>query len=385
MACCSACSRSSHQHHRAAARRVVLARARGHLRHPPSRRRAARRVRVRRQHRGVPLALVGRALRRRRQRAHHVGLLRADPVGPRRHPARPGTRRHPRARRPAEAREEARARHAQGAARRSRGGQVHGGRRARARAAPTGRREPASAPPTARSTRRRRLVRDRGIVAGYGDAEVLHGVDLRLDRGQDHRAARRQRRRQVDAVLGRRGLVEATLGTVHPRGTDITTAPPYQPRPRRRAAGARSAWHLPRTHRRGEPHGQPPRREAARRRPTSGSRSSPSGGSSRPACSRAASSRCSASPPCWPTRRRPHRRRAHARARAARGRGGDASRSSSFATLGCAVLLVEEHAQNALAVADTLVFMELGHVVWSGAPPMPTWSSWRAAYLGTGR
>ena len=28
---------------------------------------------------------------------------------------------------------------------------------------------------------------------------------------------------------------------------------------------------------------------------------------------------------------------------------------------GCAVLLVEEHAQNALAVADTLVFMELGN------------------------
>jgi ABC-type branched-subunit amino acid transport system ATPase component len=33
---------------------------------------------------------------------------------------------------------------------------------------------------------------------------------------------------------------------------------------------------------------------------------------------------------------------------------------------GCAVLLVEEHAQNALKVADTIVLMELGTVVWSG-------------------
>ena len=34
--------------------------------------------------------------------------------------------------------------------------------------------------------------------------------------------------------------------------------------------------------------------------------------------------------------------------------------------LGCAVLLVEENAQNALKVADTLAFMELGNIVWSG-------------------
>ena len=33
---------------------------------------------------------------------------------------------------------------------------------------------------------------------------------------------------------------------------------------------------------------------------------------------------------------------------------------------GTAVLLVEEHAQNALQVADTLAFMELGKIVWSG-------------------
>ena len=36
---------------------------------------------------------------------------------------------------------------------------------------------------------------------------------------------------------------------------------------------------------------------------------------------------------------------------------------------GSAVLLVEEHAQNALKVADTLAFMELGRIVWIGRPP----------------
>jgi ABC-type branched-subunit amino acid transport system ATPase component len=53
--------------------------------------------------------------------------------------------------------------------------------------------------------------------------------------------------------------------------------------------------------------------------------------------------------------------------------------------LGCAVLLVEEHAQNALAVADTLVFMELGNVVWSGAREDADMDLLASAYLGSGR
>jgi len=31
----------------------------------------------------------------------------------------------------------------------------------------------------------------------------------------------------------------------------------------------------------------------------------------------------------------------------------------------CAVLLVEEHAQNALKAADTLAFIELGNIEWT--------------------
>jgi ABC-type branched-subunit amino acid transport system ATPase component len=52
--------------------------------------------------------------------------------------------------------------------------------------------------------------------------------------------------------------------------------------------------------------------------------------------------------------------------------------------LGCAVLLVEEHAQNALAIADTLVFMELGNVVWRGAREDADMELLAGAYLGSG-
>ena len=67
-----------------------------------------------------------------------------------------------------------------------------------------------------------------GVVAGYGDAEILHGVDLRLDAGK------------VTALLGANGagkstlcsvaagLVEATLGTVSLEGRDITREHSYR-------------------------------------------------------------------------------------------------------------------------------------------------------------
>jgi ABC-type branched-subunit amino acid transport system ATPase component/branched-subunit amino acid ABC-type transport system permease component len=50
---------------------------------------------------------------------------------------------------------------------------------------------------------------------------------------------------------------------------------------------------------------------------------------------------------------------------------------------GTAVLLVEEHAQNALRVADTLAFMELGIITWSGAPKDTDGDRLSAAYLGS--
>ena len=50
--------------------------------------------------------------------------------------------------------------------------------------------------------------------------------------------------------------------------------------------------------------------------------------------------------------------------------------------LGSAVLLVEEHAHHALQVADTLAFMELGTVVWSGPREQADMEALSALYLG---
>jgi ABC-type branched-subunit amino acid transport system ATPase component len=47
------------------------------------------------------------------------------------------------------------------------------------------------------------------------------------------------------------------------------------------------------------------------------------------------------------------------------------------------VLLVEEHAQNALKVADQLVFMALGTIVWSGPRAEANMELLAGAYLGS--
>ena len=51
---------------------------------------------------------------------------------------------------------------------------------------------------------------------------------------------------------------------------------------------------------------------------------------------------------------------------------------------GTAVLLVEEHARNALEVADTLTFMELGTITWTGPRAETDLETLSAAYLGSG-
>jgi ABC-type branched-subunit amino acid transport system ATPase component len=50
---------------------------------------------------------------------------------------------------------------------------------------------------------------------------------------------------------------------------------------------------------------------------------------------------------------------------------------------GTAVLLVEEHARNALTVADTVVLMELGTIAWSGPRVDVDVDFLASAYLGT--
>jgi ABC-type branched-subunit amino acid transport system ATPase component len=51
--------------------------------------------------------------------------------------------------------------------------------------------------------------------------------------------------------------------------------------------------------------------------------------------------------------------------------------------LGTAVLLVEEHAQNALKLADVLGFMELGHLKWMGPRADVDFEDLSAIYLGS--
>src|SRR5262249_45479174 len=52
---------------------------------------------------------------------------------------------------------------------------------------------------------------------------------------------------------------------------------------------------------------------------------------------------------------------------------------------GCAILLVEEHAQNALKAADPLAFMELGNTVWTGPRAAADMEPLPPASLGSGR
>jgi ABC-type branched-subunit amino acid transport system ATPase component len=50
--------------------------------------------------------------------------------------------------------------------------------------------------------------------------------------------------------------------------------------------------------------------------------------------------------------------------------------------LGCGVLLVEEHARNALEVADTVTLLSLGTVAWQGRKEEADAQALEAAYLG---
>jgi ABC-type branched-subunit amino acid transport system ATPase component len=50
---------------------------------------------------------------------------------------------------------------------------------------------------------------------------------------------------------------------------------------------------------------------------------------------------------------------------------------------GTAVLLVEENAENALKVADTLAYMELGSIIWCGPRAEANFDQLGAAYLGS--
>ena len=223
-----------------------------------------------------------------------------------------------------------------------------------------------------------------GVVAGYGDAEVLHGVDLRLDAGK------------VTALLGANGagkstlcsvaagLVEATLGTVSLEGRDITGEHSY----RRARDGVllvpEARGNLPRSHGRGEPDRDPARSRNARERvrPVPDSGAAPEAGR-RPALGWGATDAQPRTRARQPTQvliaDEPTLGLAPLAA--------DAVMQAiiELRDAGSAILLVEEHAENALMAADTVAFMELGTIVWVGLREDADMDLLTSAYLGTGR
>jgi len=50
--------------------------------------------------------------------------------------------------------------------------------------------------------------------------------------------------------------------------------------------------------------------------------------------------------------------------------------------LGCAVLLVEEHARNALDIADTIAVLQLGEIMWQGPREDADVDLLASSYLG---
>ena len=223
----------------------------------------------------------------------------------------------------------------------------------------------------------------RGVVAGYGDAEVVHGVDLIVERGK------------VTALLGANGagkstlcsvaagMVEASLGTVYLEGKEITHDEPFRraragillvPEARGIFPGLTVEENLTVLLR-----DEQLRKDAYERFPILRERRKQvagllSGGEQQMLSLAPAL----ADPPVVLIADEPTLGLAPLAATAVM----DAI--LELRDRGCAVLLVEEHAQNALRVADTLVFMELGNVVWSGSRDDADMRLLTSAYLGGG-
>jgi ABC-type branched-subunit amino acid transport system ATPase component/branched-subunit amino acid ABC-type transport system permease component len=220
-----------------------------------------------------------------------------------------------------------------------------------------------------------------GVVAAYGDAEVLHGVTVLLPAGA------------VTALLGANGAGKSTLcsvaagllapshGRVTLAGDDITLLAPYQrsrlgvqlvPEARGIFPGLTVEENLLLQVRSSRLRDQAYDRFpvlAERRRNLAGVLS----GGEQQMLSLASAI---VQPPLVLIADEPTLGLAPLAAQAVVGA------ITELRDAGTAVLLVEEHAQNALAVADTISFMELGRIVWSGPTRTADVGALSAAYLG---
>ena len=68
----------------------------------------------------------------------------------------------------------------------------------------------------------------RGLHAGYGDAEVLFGIDLDVAAGEVVTLLGRNGMGKTTTVSAIMGLIPARAGTVTVNGTDLTNAPPFR-------------------------------------------------------------------------------------------------------------------------------------------------------------
>jgi ABC-type branched-subunit amino acid transport system ATPase component/branched-subunit amino acid ABC-type transport system permease component len=223
------------------------------------------------------------------------------------------------------------------------------------------------------------------VVAGYDDAEVLHGVGLELHAGEIVAllGANGAGKSSLCAVIA--GLLEPTKGVVHLEGQDLTGLPTFRraragldlvPEARGVFPGLTVEENLTLALRDGED-----RERAYTRFPVLSARRSQeagllSGGEQQmlglaPAL---------AKPPKVFVADEPTLGLSPLAAQ-------EVIRAIvELRERGSAVLLVEENAENALAVADRLVFMELGTIIWTGPASALDVEQLSAVYLGgTGR
>jgi branched-subunit amino acid ABC-type transport system permease component/ABC-type branched-subunit amino acid transport system ATPase component len=220
-----------------------------------------------------------------------------------------------------------------------------------------------------------------GIVAGYGDSEVLHGVDISLQSGKvtSLLGANGAGKSTLCAVAA--GLVPATFGTVTLDGQPITGHPAFArargglllvPEARGIFPGLSVEENLDVLLRSNDL-----KAKVYERFPILGQRrGAPAGVLSGGEQQMLSLAPALVEPPKVLIADEPTLGLAPIVA------DGILSAILELRDAGAAVLLVEEHASNAMRVADTLAFMELGSIVWMGAKEDADMEMLSAAYLG---
>ena len=254
-------------------------------------------------------------------------------------------------------------------------------RHARARRGRCARARPAHRPPTTLPVSLDAALAVQGVVAGYDDAEVLHGVGLELHAGEiaGLLGANGAGKSSLCAVIA--GLLRPTAGTVILGGVDLTGMPAY----RRARAGldlvpeARGIFPgltVEENLTLALPDEEDRQRAYARFPVLAGRRLQVAGLLSGGEQQMLGLAPALARPPKVFVADEPTLGLAPLAA-------AEVIRAIvELRDKGTAVLLVEENAENAVAVADRLIFMELGTITWAGPASSLDVDQLSAVYLG---